>query len=317
VATIVVAGASSNTGKRVVGELLAQGRAVTAMVRSARDERFFTDQGASVVMGDVRDREAVARACQGASTVVSLVGRHFARTEEGLWDVDARGNENLIGAARAAGARRFVLLSALWSERPLAPVLFRAKRRAEQALIDSGLGYTILKPSTFMVGPSSLIGALAPTIERWGVAFIPAPDSGPVSFIAEADVARALVRSAIDDDAPNRIVELGGPERLTFAEGARRIARALGKDVRIVRVPRAALSVLRRVAKRRGFGAYEGVLFLEMIADIGYDCDPAPARELIGAELTTADAALSEYYATHHRTPWRDSNFGTVVARAH
>jgi len=312
---IVVAGASSNTGKRVVEALLGQGRDVTVMVRSARDERFFSGQGASVVTGDVRDPDAALRACDGASTVVSLVGRHFARTEQGLWDVDALGNENLVRAARAAGARRFVLLSALWSERPLAPVLFRAKRHAEQALLDSGLGHTILKPSTFMVGPSSLIGALGPTIERWGVAFVPAPDSGPVSFIAEADVARALVRSALEEDAPDRIIELGGPERLTFAEGARRVARAIGRKVRIVRVPRAALTALRKIAKRRGFGAYEGMLFLEMIADVGYDCDPAPARELLGGELTRVDDALREYYATHTKTPWRDSNFGAAAVR--
>jgi NADH dehydrogenase len=312
---IVVAGASSNTGKRVVDELLAQGRAVRVMVRSANDERFFSSQGATVVTGDVRDRDAVARACEGASTVVSLVGRHFARTEERLWDVDARGNENLVRAARAAGARRFVLLSALWSERPLAPVLFRAKRHAEQALIESGLRYTILKPSTFMVGPSSLIGALGPTIERWGVAFVPAPDSGPVSFIAEADVARALARAALDDAAPDRIIELGGPERLTFGEAARRVARATGKKVRIVRIPRAVLKGIRRIAKRRGFGAYEGMLFFEMIADEGYDCDPEPARELLGGELTSVDEALREYYATHTLTPWRDSNFGVAATR--
>jgi uncharacterized protein YbjT (DUF2867 family) len=312
---IVVAGASSNTGKRVVDELLAQGRDVRVLVRSANDERYFSSKGASVVTGDVRDRDAVERACSGASTVVSLVGRHFARTEEGLWDVDARGNENLVRAARAAGARRFVLLSALWSERPLAPVLFRAKRHAEQVLVESGLGYTILKPSTFMVGPSSLIGAVGPTIERWGVAFVPAPDSGPVSFIAEADVARALVRSAVEEDAPDRIVELGGPERLTFAEASRRVARAIGRDVRIVRVPRAVLTALRKIAKRRGFGAYEGMLFLEMIADVGYDCDSAPARELLGGELTRVDDALCEYYATHTKTPWRDSNFGAAAVR--
>lgn len=314
---IVVAGASSNTGRRVVGELLGEQRAVRVMVRSERDRKFFAEQGADVVRGDVRDREAVARACEGASTLVSLVGRHFARTEQGLWDVDALGNEHLIRAARAAGARRCVLLSALWSERSLAPVLLRAKRHAEQVLIESGLAYTILKPSTFMVGPSSLVGALAPTIERFGIAFVPAPDSGPVSFIAEADVARALVRAALDESAPNRAIELGGPERLTFTQAAHRVGRALGKRVRIVRIPRKALALFRRIAKRRGFGAYEGMLFFEMIADVGYDCDHQPARELIGAELVTVDQALGDYYATHTSTPWRDTNFGTLVARAH
>ena len=285
------------------------------MVRGEADGRSFAAKGTSVVIGDVRDPAALARACEGVDTVVSLVGRHFARTEAGLWEVDARGNESLIAAAKAAGARRFVLLSALWSERDLPPVLFRAKRHAETALIESGLRYSILRPSTFMVGPSSLVGFVAPTIERWGVAFIPSPDSGPVSFIAEADVAHGLVCAALGD-GPDQILELGGPERLTFGEGARRVARAFGRQVRLVRVPRRVRAVVEMAAKARGFGAHEAMLFFEMIAEHGYDCDPSAAKKLLGRELTTADDALRDYYATHRMTPWRDTNLGTLSVRA-
>jgi NADH dehydrogenase len=285
------------------------------MVRSAADEQYFGSIGATVVVGDIRDADVLSRACAGVTTVISLVGRHFARTEQGLWDVDAVGNENLIRAAQAANVGRFVLLSALWSEKSLEPFLFRAKLHAEQALMKSGMRYAILRPSTFVVGPSSLIGFVAPTIERWGLAFVPSPDSGPVSFIAEVDVARALVCAALDDDAPDRVVELGGPERLTFAEGSRRVARALGRDVRIITIPRFMLRMLRAVSKWSSFGAYEGMLFFEMIADVGYDCDAAPARELLGRELTTVDEALREYYETHEITAWRDTNFGAIRVR--
>jgi uncharacterized protein YbjT (DUF2867 family) len=311
----LIAGATSNTGRRVVDELLARGSPVRVMVRAEADGRSFASKGASVVVGDVRDRAALEHACEGVDTVVSLVGRHFARTEAGLWEVDALGNESLIVAAKAAGVRRFVLLSALWSERDLPPFLFRAKRHAETALVESGMRYAILRPSTFVVGPSSLIGSVAPTIERWGVAFIPAPDSGPVSFIAETDVAHGLVCAALDD-GPDQILELGGPERLTFSEGARRVARAFGRPVRLVRVPRGVRAFMGMAARARGFGAHEAMLFFEMIAGHGYDCDPSPAKTLLGRELTTVDDALRDYYATHRITPWRDTNFGTLSVRA-
>jgi uncharacterized protein YbjT (DUF2867 family) len=315
VGIFLVAGATSTTGRQIVGSLLARGRAVRALVRREADGADFAARGATVALGDVRDPAAVRRACDGVETVVSLVGRHFARTQEGLWEVDAAGNEGLVRAAVAAGAKRFVLLSALWADRDLPPFLFRAKRHAEQALIASGLRYAILRPSTFVVGPSSLIGAVAPTIERWGFAVIPGPDSGPVSFIVEKDVAEALVTTAVDDDGTNRIVELGGPEDLTLGDSARRVAGVLGRRVRLVRIPRVVLRAGRKVARRGGFGAYEALLFLEMIADVGYHCDPSGTRALLGRPPTPVDEALREYYATHKLTPWGESNLGVLRTR--
>ena len=121
--------------------------------------------------------------------------------------------------------------------------------------------------------------------------------------------------AALDDAGPDCIIELGGPERITFAEGARRVARAVGRKVRIIRVPRFVIAILRRLGKLSGFGTYEAMLFFEMIADVGYDCDAAPARELLGRELTNVDDALRDYYVTHRITPWRDTNFGTLRVR--
>lgn len=312
----LIAGATSVTGRRVVARLLEASSAVRVMVRSDADATHFRELGVEVAQADVQDRPAVAGACRGVGTVVSLIGRHFAGSEEGLWEVDAKGNENLVQAAVEAGVERFVLLSALWAERDLPPRIFRAKRHAEEALMQSGLPFTILRPATFVVGPSSLVGILGPTIERYGIAFVPAPDSGPVSFIAEQDVAAALVAAALAGDSSSRVYELGGPERLTLAEGARRIAGTLGRRVRLVRVPRAALRVSRALARVGGFGPYEAVLFLEMLAEHGFHCDAAPTRDLLGREPLAVNAALEEYYASGATTPWRESIYGALLRRS-
>jgi uncharacterized protein YbjT (DUF2867 family) len=282
------------------------------LVRGESAASEFAARGADVVRGDVRDPAIVATACRGVTTAISLIGRHFAETAEGLWAIDAEGNEALVDAARSAGVRRFVLLSALFADRDYPPVLLAAKRKAESAVIASGLAYAIIRPSTFTVGASSLVGYVGPTIERWGVAFV--PHTQPISFVALADVADAVVAGALDTSS-SRIVDLGGPEALTIAEGARRVGAVLGKRVRLVPVPRALVSLARR-ARKRNFGVYELLLFTEMLCDHGYACDPAPGRELLGREAISVDTALREYYATTKKTPWSETNLGALRNRS-
>ena len=315
---ILVAGATSQIGGSVVEGLLAAKLDVRVLVRRAEDAEAFRELGCDVAQGDVRDPKAVRRACEGTEAVVSLIGRHFARTERGFWNVDYEGNVKLIDAAKRAGVRRFVLLSALWSDRDPGPVIFRVKRKTEDYLLASGLDYTILRPATFASGPSSLIGILGPTVERWGLAFIPRPDSKPISFINLEDLADALVNAASESRWTNRIVELGGAEAITLGQGAERIARRVGRKVRLIRLPRWFLRILRPLARLLGFGPYEAILFYEMLADHGFYVAPgsAPTREVLGRDPASIDAIIDSYYSDHARTAWRDSFYGTLVLRA-
>jgi uncharacterized protein YbjT (DUF2867 family) len=308
---ILVAGATSSPGRLVVDALLKKGHSLRVLVRGEAEAAAFAAKGADVVRGDIRDPAIVAAACDGVTTVISMIGRHFAETAEGLWAVDAEGNEALIIAASAAGVGRFVLLSALFADRDYPPVLLAAKRHAENALIASKMAYAIVRPSTFMLGASSLVGAVGPSIERWGLAFVPATKS--VSFVALIDVADALVAAALESD-PALVVDLGGPEALTMDEGARRVAAVLGKRVWIVRIPRSIVSLMRWIEKNR-FGVFELLMFTEMMCDHGYACDPSEARKLLGREPTSVDVELRQYYATTTQTPWAESNIGVLRNR--
>jgi uncharacterized protein YbjT (DUF2867 family) len=309
---ILLAGATSSPGRLVAESLLKRGHPLRVLVRSEADATAFAARGADVVRGDVRDPDVLAAACKNASTVVSMIGRHFAETAAGLWAIDAEANETLVSAAQAAKVGRFVLLSALFADRDYPPVLLGAKRKAEAAVIASTMTYAIVRPSTFTTGASSLVGSVGPSIERWGLAFV--PRTQPISFVTLVDVADALVAAALDTD-PARIVDLGGPEALTMTEGARRVAAILGKRVRVVHLPRAVVSAMRWLTKRR-FGTYELLMFTEMLVDHGYACDPIPARELLGREPTNVDVELRDYYSKTALTPWADSNFGALRNRS-
>jgi uncharacterized protein YbjT (DUF2867 family) len=315
---ILVAGATSEIGRLVVERLLSAEQQVRVLVRRPEDAGHFLELGCEAVEGDVRDPEAVRRATDGAETVISLIGRHFARTERAFWEVDYEGNVKLIDAAGRAGVQRFVLLSALWADRDPGPVIFRVKRRAEDHLLASGLDYVILRPAAFASGPSSLIGIVGPTVERWGLALVPRPDSKPISFIGLDDLADALVNAGLEPDRSNRILDLGGTEAITMAQGAERIASRLGKRARLIRLPRPLLRAIRAPARLLGFGPYEAILFYEMLADHGFQVatDAIVTQELLGRDPMTVDAMIDRYYSDHARTAWHDSVYGTLLLRA-
>ncbi|MBI2059583.1 MAG: SDR family oxidoreductase [Nitrospirae bacterium] len=312
---ILIAGATTEVGRRVVRRLIEERRCVRVMVRSDSAAHEFHELGAEAVKGDVCSPETLPLACKGSETVISLVGRHYARTKEILFATDAEGNRNLIRAAKDAGVQHFVLMSLLWADRDYAPVILPAKREAEKALREIGLGYSILRPSTFMTGPNSLVGMLGPPIERWGLVVIPAPDSGPISFISTADLAEAIVKIA-GQPPRNRFYELGGSEGLTLRQGAAKIGSILNRTVRVAAIPRGMLRTLGTLLRPVSFNAYESYLFLEMMAEHGYHCAPDTLRQVLGRDPQTVDDSLRVYYSKVRRTAWSDSIYASIVARA-
>ena len=110
--SVVIFGASSGIGLELVRLLAARGAPAVAVTRSGSSTALAA-AGATVVAGDVLDRAAVDRVLAGAApaaAIVSLVGgRPFRSDPPPDWD----GNRNLIDAARAAGVRRFVLVSSI------------------------------------------------------------------------------------------------------------------------------------------------------------------------------------------------------------
>jgi NADH dehydrogenase len=248
---ILVCGATGELGGRVARRL-SEKVPVRALVRPPTDASELEATGIEVVPGDLADAPSLAPALAGVETVVTTataIGRILNGARDvTIAGVDETGNQNLIRAARDAGATRFVFVSAAGLGPDLAGMgpLPGAKWAAEQVLAATSLQRVIVRPDMFQeiwLAPMTGIDPIA------GKALIYGRGETPQRYVAIDDVADLVVHLALADDPPE-VVEFGGPEALTRMEVVSRFEQATGAHLKVRHVPRAALSVGQRVLSR-------------------------------------------------------------------
>jgi NADH dehydrogenase len=151
----------------------------------------------------------------------------------------------LIDAAKDAGVERIVHVSIAnpSAESPLG--YYRGKAELEQAVIDSGLSYTIVRPTVIFGDEDILINNIAWFVRRFPVFGIPGDGRYRIRPIYVEDMARIMAEAV---EAPgNAVIDAVGPETYTFEELVRLIARSIGRSVRFVHVP-ASLAYLATLA---------------------------------------------------------------------
>jgi uncharacterized protein YbjT (DUF2867 family) len=211
--TILVVGATGVLGSEICRRLTAAGRSVRGLVRETTDPAKVSklqSLGVETVQGDVRDRASLDRACQGVTAVVSTVSSMPFSYQAGVNDIqttDLDGITNLIEAAKANQVSHFTFISFTGNPGIDFP-LQSAKRIVEQRLKDSGLTYTILRPSFFMeVWLSPAVGFDAANAKT----VIYGSGQAVISWISVKDVAQFAAASLDHPAAKNVTIDLGGP----------------------------------------------------------------------------------------------------------
>jgi NADH dehydrogenase len=223
---ILVTGASGFVGGHIVSALLAAEKDVRSLVR---DPGKAAGLGGEVVRGDMTDPDSLRRAVEGVEAVIHLVAVRQGK-EETFQRVMVQGSSDLLDAAKEAGVRRFVLMSALGTSeanRDLVPY-YRAKWDVEHLVKESGLEHVIFRPS-FIFGRD---GGIIPTFRRLVklAPVTPIIGSGEqrIQPIWADDLAAYFVQGLDLDAAANRTFELGGPDAVTWNEFWARFRLALG-----------------------------------------------------------------------------------------
>ncbi|MER7224812.1 NAD(P)H-binding protein [Streptomyces rubradiris] len=213
---------------------------------------------AEAVGADFGDRRSLERALAGAHAL-------FAVTVNPL---EPGHDENLLAAARSAGVRHVVKLSALAvTDHGADDLITRWQRRNEDLLRGSGLAWTILRPRAFM----SNTLAWAATIRSGGVVAAPQARSRNAS-VDPRDVAEAAVLALTEPGHEGRHYPLTGPESISAVEQCEQLAEVLGRPLSCVgtslaqayaawarRYPESIAQALLDSAKRQGDGAKQQV----------------------------------------------------------
>ena len=200
-----------------------------------------------VVVGDVRDAAAMERAMSNVQVVISAIQGFSGQGSDSPRTVDFQGNVNLIRAAQRAQVEHFILVSVQGAALDHPMELHRMKYQAEQDLQESGLSWTIIRPTASMETWVQLIGA---PLVKTGRTVIFGRGVNPINFVSMLDVARVVERVLAEPNLRGTIIEVGGPENLSFEQVLKVVASETGRPSRAVRVPPGVLRVMAAILPR-------------------------------------------------------------------
>ncbi|HYG56775.1 MAG TPA: complex I NDUFA9 subunit family protein [Symbiobacteriaceae bacterium] len=236
--TVLVTGGTGFIGSHIVRALQRHGYDVAVMSRNAAR----VPAGVEARRGDVSDPASLQQAMAGVDAVVCAVQfpNHPVenpRRGHTYMAVDGEGTERQVAAARAAGVQRIIYLSGAGTREGQTAPWFQAKLRAEKAVRESGIAYTIFRPS-WVYGPEDRSLNKFVTFARF-LPFIPVIGSGrtQVQPVFVADLAEAVARSLSNSAATGTTYEIGGPENLTMDQIIQTMLQALGKSRPLIHHP--------------------------------------------------------------------------------
>jgi uncharacterized protein YbjT (DUF2867 family) len=299
---ILVAGGTGFVGAAIVRELCRRGQQPTVLSRDVgRVRSRFPDLGVDARAGDVRDPTTLIEAIRGIDTVIGCVQFPNSPIENPSRDltfeqVDAAGTENLIEAAKAAGVKRYVYLSGAGAAPDAKYHWFRAKWRAETAVRESGITYTILRPS-WIYGPEDRSLNRFLSMSRF-LPFVPLIGNAAKQRLQPAfvdDVGRAVAEALIHPTADNQVFELGGPEVLSMREIVRTALDVTGRRRFLLAAPKPVMKI---VASLLQFTPGKP-LTPDAVEFITGDAlaDPTRAEQVLGIRMTPLRPALESYLA--------------------
>jgi len=237
---VLITGATGFVGQEVVRQLHEAGHSIRILAHrrnSPLAQEAVSRYWAEAHRGDVLDAASLEGALRGVDAVIHLVGIISEVGDSTFERVHTGGTQNMVAAAQQAGVKRFLHMSALGTRPNAASRYHQTKWTAEELVRQSGLDFTIFRPS-LVYGPQDQFINLFARIIRLspGVPLLGNPRARFQSVPVEA-VAAAFARSLDKPKSIGQTYDLCGPEALTLSEIVDRIMGVLQRRRLKLRVP--------------------------------------------------------------------------------
>lgn len=249
---VVVTGAAGFVGSRTCAMLTERGVKVRALVRNAtKAAERLGHLKLEIRSGDVRDAESMRSACQGAGAIVHLAAIAIEKGGESYEKTNAEATQNVIDAAKAESVERFIDMSQNGADSKSPYRFLNSKGTAEDMVRESGLKWTVLRPSVIFGPGDEFVNVLARLV-RLSPVLYPLPGGGVARFqpVAVGDVAQAIVKCLEDDATIGHSYDLGGAVPVTLRQMAERILVAMNASRILVGVPVGVLRPIIAIAQR-------------------------------------------------------------------
>jgi uncharacterized protein YbjT (DUF2867 family) len=230
---ILVVGATGQLGSAVVRNLLQQKRSVRILVRPGSNYEPLVKAGARAVFGDIKAPITLADALRGVETLITTASSAQRGGDDNVQNVDLIGNRHLVNSARSAGVKNFIFVSAARADDKSESSLLQAKKKTENHIIQSGMGYTIVAPEPLMETWFSTI--VMPSLRTNRPVMLIGEGNRRHSFISIEDVAAFITASVGNPAARNIIMPLGGPRAISWNDIMGIFETVSGRKVQIMR----------------------------------------------------------------------------------
>lgn len=215
---IFLTGSTGFVGKQILQDLLENKYQVKCLVRQGSEQKLAHYKDVEIVQGDITDASSLIGKLAGCDAVINLVGiiREFPGKKITFERLHYEGTANLVRAAREQGVRRFIQMSALGARPDGKTQYQQTKFRAEEFVRNSGLDYTIFRPSIIFGPEDKFVNLFANMLKTQQ--FVPVVGNGRYQMqpVAVENVSMGFIKSLERKDAIGKTFHIGGPEKLEF-----------------------------------------------------------------------------------------------------
>ncbi len=319
--TTLVIGASGQLGKAITGLLDQYNHPTVAFVRptSKLDTSSFTS--VKLAQGDLADAASLRSACAGVASVIATASTIVPGRNDTFATNDVQHYRNLISACKENQVQHLVYISAFPSPYDDKVPEFKIKRQIEQLIIDSGIPYTIFRGAAFMdiyfaVMGSRIVldGVSQPTLlrgywltslyakltggllENHGIAILPGNGNARHAFISIRDVAQFMVSALNTPTAKNRIIDLGGPEAISWRGVAAAYSKQMGRKVRTIPMPLWVYRALKSILNTTSPAGSNIMALLELLGHYSFTPDMAALSREFNVQMQDTQAFLKDKF---------------------
>jgi uncharacterized protein YbjT (DUF2867 family) len=295
---IVVTGGTGFIGREVVSRLLETGTDQVVITTRTPERAPRFGGRVEAVQAFAGDATSLGKAFARADVVIHTIQFPNHPVEDPgrgrtYMEVDGEGTRIAVQVAKHMGVRRFVYLSGAGAGQGRPQSWFRAKDMAEAAIRESGLEHALLRPSWIYGAGDHSMNRFVFFCRHLPVVPVIGDGTTFVYPISVHDVARAVADSARREDARDKALELGGPERLSMDQIIRTIQKVLGKRRPLLHHPAKLMKLLVLPMQLLPQPMLSPGAIDFILQEV--ELDPKPAMDYFGFPFRPLEQGLREY----------------------